>query len=57
MFTQAKQSDLDTNWPQPPSFDKNAPIQYPHKFEPSYLSLVKLAEYTAYQHELINILQ
>mmetsp|Transcript_7610 Transcript_7610/g.11814 ORF Transcript_7610/g.11814 Transcript_7610/m.11814 type:complete len:241 (-) Transcript_7610:116-838(-) len=38
MFTPAKQPNDDTeNWPQPPSFDRNAPIQYPRKFEPTYL--------------------
>eukprot|EP01084_Bolivina_argentea_P146796 256945_1 len=37
MFAPTEQHTSDTSWPQPPSFDKNAPIQYPHKFEPTYL--------------------
>ena len=39
MFTKQNNSDIDSNnnWPQPPSFDRNAPIHYPRKFEPSYL--------------------
>ena len=25
-FTQQQQPDLETHWPQPPSFDRNAPL-------------------------------
>lgn len=50
MFTQHQQIDGENNWPQPPSFDRNAPIQYPRKFEPSYLSYVHIYIYLNKTH-------